>query len=188
MIEAFPLQWPAGYPRTKYPEINRMFEALFGRERDEIVSQLRKMGATDIIISTNIPIKGNGLPYATYSKIDDHGVAVYFKLDKEASVLCCDKWSKIEWNMRAIVKTIDAMRGLDRWGVSEILKRVFTGFKALPEETNGAWWVILGVAKDATPAQIKKAYYAKAHDTHPDKGGDADEFAKVNRAYQEAIP
>lgn len=41
----------------------------------------------------------------------------------------------------------------------------------------------LGVAADADDATIKGAYRARAHKAHPDKGGDADEFHAVQRAY-----
>ncbi len=44
---------------------------------------------------------------------------------------------------------------------------------------------ILEVSKEATPVEVQKAYYQKAHLTHPDKvGGSAVEFQKVNKAYQ----
>jgi curved DNA-binding protein CbpA len=42
---------------------------------------------------------------------------------------------------------------------------------------------ILGVDKSASPDEIKTAYRKKAQETHPDKGGDADEFKKVQNAY-----
>lgn len=40
----------------------------------------------------------------------------------------------------------------------------------------------LGVAPDATPEEIKKAYRKKAKETHPDAGGSNEEFEKVNKA------
>ena len=46
------------------------------------------------------------------------------------------------------------------------------------------YYEILGVSKDATNEQIKKAYRKKALEHHPDRGGDQDEFKKVNEAYQ----
>lgn len=42
----------------------------------------------------------------------------------------------------------------------------------------------LGVAADATAAEIKRAYRSKAYQKHPDKGGDAAEFATVANAYE----
>lgn len=41
----------------------------------------------------------------------------------------------------------------------------------------------LGVPKDASEAQVKKAYRKKAAKAHPDAGGDADEFRKLTGAY-----
>lgn len=42
----------------------------------------------------------------------------------------------------------------------------------------------LGISKDATPEEIKKAYRRLASKHHPDKGGDADEFRKIQEAYE----
>ena len=46
------------------------------------------------------------------------------------------------------------------------------------------YYDILGVSKDASQDEIKKAYRKKAHKHHPDKGGDEEKFKKVNQAYQ----
>ncbi len=41
----------------------------------------------------------------------------------------------------------------------------------------------LGVDIEATDKEIKKAYHKQAHTTHPDKGGSAKAFHKINQAY-----
>ncbi|HHE45873.1 MAG TPA: hypothetical protein ENL05_00780, partial [Candidatus Moranbacteria bacterium] len=47
------------------------------------------------------------------------------------------------------------------------------------------YYEILGVSKDATDDEIKKAYRKLAHKYHPDKpGGDEAKFKKINEAYQ----
>lgn len=192
MIEAYPLSWPMGYPRTQFPDVNGRFEGSFAASRDEILHQLKKMGATDVIISSNVPLKKDGYPYASFGVKDfnDNGIAVYFKLDGNPSVLCCDKWQRIEWNMRAIAKTIDAMRGLDRWGVSDILKRVFTGFNALPSSVplKKDWWEILGVDQNADKNIIAASYRLGAKFTHPDMpGGSEEKFRELQDAYEVAM-
>lgn len=45
------------------------------------------------------------------------------------------------------------------------------------------YYDILGVTKEATSAQIKKAYRKLAIKNHPDKGGDPEKFKKISVAY-----
>lgn len=46
------------------------------------------------------------------------------------------------------------------------------------------YYKILGVDENASPEDIKKAYYRLAHKYHPDKGGDEEKFKEANEAYQ----
>lgn len=46
------------------------------------------------------------------------------------------------------------------------------------------YYNILGVGKSASAAEIKTAFRKKAHQYHPDKGGDAEKFKEINEAYQ----
>ncbi|HSA08714.1 MAG TPA: DnaJ domain-containing protein, partial [Candidatus Moranbacteria bacterium] len=47
------------------------------------------------------------------------------------------------------------------------------------------YYKILGVNKNASDDEIKKAYRKLAHQHHPDKqGGDSNKFKEINEAYQ----
>ncbi len=50
-------------------------------------------------------------------KPDDRGVAVYFTHLRRSMCFTCDKWDQVEDNLYAIVKTIETLRGIERWGV-----------------------------------------------------------------------
>lgn len=66
----------------------------------------------------------------------------------------------------------------------------FPGFGGFHEEgpsepiDNEGYYKVLGVDKDATPQQIKKAFYKKAMTHHPDKGGDEELFKEMQAAYE----
>jgi hypothetical protein len=137
-------------------------------------------------------IRQDGLLYAKQRMPDDRGVAVYFNLNGEQQCIPCDKWSHVQDNLQAIRLTVEALRGLERWGAKEMVNAAFRGFKALPESaivtpfTARAWYEVLEVSPNASSETIKAAYRSMLHKHHPDKGGDELQFKEVQRAYQEA--
>ncbi len=181
---AHPLEWPEGYPRTKRRERAR-FNTGFAQARDGIVEELRRMNASHVVISTNIPTKANGLPYAGQRTPDDPGVAVYFYWQRSQLALACDRWTTVADNLQALRKSVEAMRGLERWGASGILERAFSGFARL-EATSGDWRDVLNVTPAATLEEVCEAYRQRRRKTHPDHGGDADEFRAVQQAWEQA--
>jgi DnaJ-domain-containing protein 1 len=192
MTEAYPLQWPQSWPRTEYPK-RAQFGTPFGRARDQLLKELRLLGATGVVISSNFVLRRDGLPYADSREPADKGVAVYFTLNGEQQCVPCDKWSTVKDNLQAVRKTIEALRGLERWGAKEMVNAAFRGFKALPEsvivtpQTVRPWHEVLEVSPNASIEVIKAAHKQMLHKHHPDKGGDDHAFMEVQTAYKQAL-
>lgn len=192
MIEAYPLQWPAAWPRTQYP-VPAKFKTPFSYARDQLLRELELLGASDVVISSNMMIRQDGLMYAKQRIPDDRGVAVYFNLNGEPQCIPCDKWTKVQDNLQAIRLTVEALRGLERWGAKEMVAAAFKGFKALPsaivtpppDREKRSWWVVLGTTQDATPQEVKQAYRRAQATAHPDAGGSSHDFQEVQAAYEE---
>ncbi len=202
-ITNFPLYWPLNQERT---EPNKRRRAAFGtrggtnyvghyvpsrkhtisESARELEQEIRRMGGKDMVISSNLRVKANGLPYSNQRTPDDPGVAVYFNWHKRDLVFACDKWLSIEDNLWAIVKHIEALRGQERWGVGS-LDQAFAGYAALPDPDRRQWWEVLNVPPTATDEEIKRAYRNKAMQCHPDHGGDAVMFDQVQKAYDLAM-
>jgi hypothetical protein len=191
VTEAHPLQWPNGWTRTQYPTDSRFGsysdKPTIGAATEKIVYEMRLFGGTDLIISTDLKLRKDGLPYSSQRQPEDRGVAVYFTYQNEQKVIACDSFNKIGCNLWAIAKTIEAMRGIDRWGCSEIITKAFTGFTALPESTNENIWSILEINPTFDQMEIRKAYKKLAKKYHPDITGDDTHFKKIQEAYKIAI-
>lgn len=188
---AYPLSWPLGWPRTREPQRSR-FGTYYKKPslaagRDGVLAELARLGALGIVISTNIELRRDGLPYSNRTEPRDKGAAVYFTLKNKPRVLACDRWSTVGDNLHAIAKHIEALRGQDRWGVGSV-EQAFAGYAALPERSETeSCWAVLGVRMDATPAQIQQAYRDLARSWHPDTGGSNELMTKLNRARDEAL-
>lgn len=190
MIDNYPLYWPPGWPRTEDPQRAR-FNTSGESARNILFNELRLLGATNIVISSNAQLRRDGLPYVG-QRLDDCGVAVYFDLNGENQCVPCDKWSRLDDNIQAVRKTIEALRGLERWGAKEMVNAAFRGFKALPgaievgEATVRVWWEVLQVDPKADWEVISSAFRQLAKKTHPDSGGNSYAFQEVQRAFKEA--
>jgi hypothetical protein len=187
VAEAYPLAWPPGVPRTRNPARSAFGDVTTHRASQELLWEIERMHGRLPVISTNLELRGDGLPYSKQRPITDHGVAVYFTRRGHQLVFACDRWDRIEHNMRAITKTIDAMRGIERWGSSDLMERAFMGFEALPAPD--PWWKMLGLDGPArSEREIKEAYRRASATAHPDRpGGSHDRMAAVNAARDEGL-
>ena len=201
MIESYPLSWPVGRPRSRFTQPARFHrrasragsqytykaEVTLHQGMTAVRDELSRLDATDVVVSTNIPVRQDGLPYANVREPDDHGVAVYFRLKSGVHCLACDRWNRVADNLSAIAHHIDALRAMDRWGVGD-LAQAFAGYKALP--AMGAakpWWEILGFKEPpAVIDTVSRRVCEMRFEHHPDHGGNQTRAAEINAAFDEA--
>lgn len=188
---AYPLAWPMGWPRTPTPERNRLFkrDVSIHLAIETLNAELRRFDAKEIVISSNVAL-GSSSP-------KDKGVCIYFKLRSGPKydaplrpyALPCDRWDRVEHNLWALAKHIEALRGQQRWGVGTI-DRAFAGYTALhaPGESSAAtWYNVLGVPASCTYETALEAYRSEARRCHPDRnGGTHDAMARLNSSWDQA--
>jgi hypothetical protein len=215
MLSAYPLSWPEGWKRTppsqqKYSRFKKA-ESRLGQSYvshrsvtvsdgvTRILESLGKMGVdrNDIIISTNVKVRLDGLPRSGEKEPEDCGAAVYWKKNEKSPMRCMgiDIYDTVSGNLAAIAATLEAMRAIERHGGAEILDRTFTGFSALPSTASQSWreTLLLDPNANYTREQIKQQFSRLAHDVHPDTSStpDPERFQKLvearNTAYEEVV-
>ena len=183
MSSAYPLSWPPGWPRTDAGrrESSR-FKATVPSALKFLEEEIRRLGGKQLVVSSNCSL-GQYRP-------DDPGVVAYFHYQGINAAIPCDRWRYPEENLHAIAKTIESMRGIERWGAKNMIKAAFTGFAALPapgQSSGKGWREILGFQPDRTPTRDEAlhAYRILRSESHPDKpGGSAAMFDSVQRAWE----
>lgn len=195
-MESYPLHWPENRKRTVPHRRQRSrFNTGFGLAVRTVVNELRRLGSKNQVVSTNVPVRRDGLPLASAKRVDDPGVAVYFRYKDRPMVFTCDRWDKVEDNIWAIAKTIEAMRGIERWGSGDMTDTAFSGFRALPSPsdlTKRPWRKVLMVdgldcsIPAVALAGAEASYRTLARERHPDLGGNEMQMAELNEAIADA--
>ena len=198
MAQAFPLQWPDGWKRTP---LSRRVHARYKLTGDvcqrRLIHSLELLGANrnSIVLSTNIPIRQDGFPYAQYRTPEDSGVAVYWVTKAYGErVMACDRWLAVHENIHAIGLAVEGLRAIERAGASQILERAFTAFGALPPSSSAPvmrpWWEVFEFPQELiralSPAVIDARYREIAAKVHPDRTGSEVAMLELNFAREQA--
>jgi hypothetical protein len=176
--------------------MKRRFTAQLETTQRDLVTIIKKMGATSLQINQDI-LKG--------------AVEIIFDREGQRYVFRCSKYPDALDNLRAAQLTITYLwRAVEEYGVTseqQTLDRAFAqfflGFAATPDDTvlllgsgTESWWDVLGVPPDADEPAIRNAYRALASPPwtaagrgahHPDAGGDAADFRRLQDAYRRAL-
>lgn len=201
MPDAYPLDWPNGWPRTRFRDDGRgRFASGSGPSRgpvsmhkaaSSLYEELERLGAKSVVVSSNLQRRLDGGILARQTPTEDPGIAVYFTWKDRSYVMARDAFNRAEDNLRSLALAIEGMRQLERHGGSYMMEKAFSGFTALPPpdapiEMPGPgalprpWHDILGVSQSAQWSDVRSAYREKMREA-PDA-----EKTAINLAYEQA--
>jgi hypothetical protein len=189
-------KWPREF--TKVRRRNSPFDTTFEKTIRQLTAEAERMGARNVIIQLALEfgqIRRDGLPYA--DALPTHpGVIVAFEGKHGPVKMPCDAFAHWNDNLRAIVLTLEHLRGIDRYGVSTMGEQ-YRGWTALPPGPDAAKGltvdeaalVLNEFAPFVTPDWIrgdreafKTAQRAARIKAHPDNGGSNEAFKRVEQA------
>ncbi len=198
-LTKFPLCWPVGWKRSAGWREGR-FSSKSGsgcarplsiaEATRRLTDELTRMGVSEqnVVISTNLQLRLDGLPKSGQPQPADPAVAVYWRKGKETKCMAIDLYSRVEQNLAAVAATLDAMRAIERHGGAAVMDRAFDGFAALPEKSTAKTWMfVMNLAANSTPPVIEAKFKEMAMTRHPDRGGSNEEWQELQDARQQAL-
>lgn len=201
------LAWPRAHTKTRK---GGRFDSTYAQTLDLLERELVAISARHAVIQMAITagdIRRDGFPRAT-ARPSHPGIIVSFELQThqnnvwttQATSMPCDTFHNWQDNLRGIALSLEALRKIDRYGVTQTGEQ-YRGFAALPPATNtdferdfaseleAAVW-LNGVVKMEMDVDLmgnksarKKAYQIAARILHPDsKDGNAAGFRLLQKA------
>ena len=165
--------------------VKRRFSAQDKTVKSHLRGIMNKIGATSLKISLD-EFSGE--------------VEVIFDRDGKRYTKKCSRWENSLDNLRAIGLSIDYLyRAVEIYGIeseeefNNLFNLTFIGIEATPDDSvflighSSNWWEILGIKQDSSKKEKINAYKAMAKIHHPDNGGNAEQFIKVRKAYEESL-
>lgn len=198
------MDWPAGLKARplgawQWPVTARrkpsQFSAPMRNTASLLATELRHLQARDTILRLDIregDIRQDGAPYAR-AVTGSPAVVVQFDTPTGPLAFPCDRFTTWQDNLRAVALALEALRRVDRYGVTARAEQ-YTGFRAIEAAPSAAFgsrqlaraylWRAAGLkgAFGLDEASDEKLGRLAQGATHPDRGGDAVEFARVRSA------
>lgn len=157
------------------------FRAQYSATLSLLERECRMLGARRVVVELAIhesDLRNDGRPYAD-TRPRHPGVTVSFDSRHGPLKYTADKFAAWQENLRAVALGLEALRKVDRYGMTSRGEQ-YAGWKALPAGDGPR--AERGREIVAEHGTLRAALMA----THPDQGGDAQDFAHV-QAYRESI-
>lgn len=160
------------------------FKAGWGRTLDKLDEEIAKLGGHDIVVQAgyrNDQIRNDGWPYGKAVPLHPGVVVTFYDRKNRPLSFPCDTYATIDDNMRAIALSLEALRAVDRYGVTRRDEQ-YMGFKAIEApramSVEDAAQALSAQAPSVSPDVIidsaswyRTAYRQAAKRLHPDVQG-----------------
>lgn len=194
---------PTGPARRNSP-----FRVTPGRTQDDLRCELAALNVARAVIQADLDesdIRIDGMPRAN-ARFRSGRVVLSFEHPKAGPMsMPCGAFADLWDNLRAITKTLEALRAVDRYGVTQRSEQ-YAGWKQLPPQGGANVEYEFVTVEDAarfliktaapglqfgpetvrsailTPGKLTEYFRAAAQRAHPDVGGSEDLMRKVNAA------
>ncbi|WP_435143848.1 DnaJ domain-containing protein [Halobaculum sp. P14] len=155
---------------------------------EDLSDEMDRIGVDDWRLSTAMEHQSRNpkYPYAGQAEPDDPGVVLRWSMNGNQYAVAADAYSRVRDNLRCIGLYVAEKRKMESRPVTTG-ETEFANAR-LPAGDDGEIvadppaHVVLEVSRDATESEIKQAYRERVKETHPDTGGDIEEFRRVERA------
>lgn len=204
--------WPVDTPRTQHPRRSD-FSAGWQKTLDLLDRELWHLGAKDVVIEggwKNGHVRLDGMLRSDAPAPKDPAIVLSFESKFGPLRYACDTYDRWTDNVRAISLSLEALRSVDRWGISKRGEQ-YRGWNELPSgiapeppmtveaaadflvehadfsdqremETDEARALLREKLVDHPELYLASVYRRAAKALHPDLGGDPAKFRKLQRA------
>lgn len=187
-----PAVWPNGQRTPVDARRWGQFKATLAATMDLLEHELEQLGAVEpIVIEAGYEpheLRVDGRPRAN-ARPRDPAVVLSFQSRFGPLRYACDTYATHDRNLRAIALALEALRAVDRYGVTRRGEQ-YQGWSALPPAgENGmsraeAEAIIRHFGDPDGNLELRVAYRRAAKLLDRDRGGDPGEWKKLNRAAQ----
>jgi len=197
--------WPGEHTPPHQRKSRWSFKASWPQTLDLLDRELYQLGARNIVIEIALresDIRLDGWPRADARSPSHPGVVVSFDSKHGPLRYATDVFEYWQHNVRAIALGLEALRKVDRYGITRRGEQ-YTGWKALPpgialgpaafESREAAARFILETAEENVDwledmlgdIELAKGFYRTASKkAHPDAGGSHEDFTKLQAAWE----
>lgn len=195
--------WPGDREKSRQ---RARFDPSYQKTLELLADELRRLQARQVVIQAGFAahdIRNDGWPRSNAKKPVDPGVILSFQSKHGPLSYPCDRFTDWQDNLRAIALSLQALRAVDRYGVTRRAEQ-YRGWTQLPPpppqpppfsgfatKRAAAEWLAQAAGYSFAVGNVlsdqcsrESAIRSARRRLHPDAGGSHEEFIRIEQARQ----